>query len=173
MMNLWEGNIAYMISGDFIHGSSSHNTVYRSRSLGWQNETITSNNSAVELGTKNTYVNVVGCVLGTPGRSTRYEALPGQPYSNTEVLIWALGIMHGVDDPGVAATLLRHGNYDYVNNATVWDPAIAERTLPPSLYLTARPAWFGAVPFPPIGPDVAGLAGKIPAQLRFEGMPHP
>jgi len=173
MMNLWEGNIGYQATGDFIHGSSSHNTVFRSRSLGWQREETDSNNNAVSFATKNTYMNVVGCVLGTAGRSTRYEALPGQAYSNTDVVIWALGIMHGVEDANVAATLLRHGNYDYVNNDTIWDPTIAERTLPVSLYLTSRPAWFGNVPFPPIGPDVANLTEKIPAQLRYESMPNP
>jgi len=73
----------------------------------------------------------------------------------------------------VAATLLRHGNYDYVNNDTVWNPAITEHTLPASLYLSSRPAWFEDVPFPPIGPDVAKLTEKIPAQLRYEDMPNP
>jgi hypothetical protein len=173
MMNLWEGNIGYQATGDFIHGSSSHNTVYRSRSLGWQREETDSNNNAVSFATRNTYMNVVGCVLGTAGKSDRYEALPGQPYSNTDVVIWALGIMHGVEDTNVAATLLRHGNYDYVNNDVIWDPAIAEHTLPASLYLTSKPAWFGSVPFPPIGPDVAGLTEKLPAQLRYEAMPNP
>ena len=65
---------------------------------------------------------------------------------DTDVVIWALGIMHGVDDPNVAATLLRHGNYDYVNQDTIWDPSITNHSLPPSLYLTSKPAWFGAVP---------------------------
>jgi len=118
-------------------------------------------------------MNVLGCVLGTPGRSTRYEVLPGQDYSNTEVVIWALGIMHGVDDANVAATLLRHGNYDHVSNDTIWDPGIARHSLPPSLYLTAKPAWFGDASWPPIGPDVAGWVQKIPAQLRYESMPEP
>jgi hypothetical protein len=173
MMNLWEGNAGVQITGDFIHGSSSHNTVYRSESRGWQSETITANNNAVSFATKNTCMNILGCVLGTEGRSDRYEVLPGESYDNTEVVIWALGIMHGVDDPEVAATLLRHGNYDYVNNDTIWDPDIAVRTLPQSLYLDAKPAWFGDVPWPPIGPDVAGLVQKLPAQLRFESMTHP
>ena len=170
MMNLWEGNVGYMIAGDFIWGSSSHNTVYRSRSRGWQREETTANNNAVQLATGNSHINVVGCVLGTPGRSARYEVLPGQPYDVTEVAIWHLGVVHGVDDAQVAATLLRHGNYDYVSNAVVWDPRIVSRDLPPSLYLDARPDWFGAAPWPPIGPDVEGLSQKIPAQLRFEGM---
>jgi hypothetical protein len=174
-MNLWEGNVGYQVAGDFIHGSSSHNTVFRSRSLGWQSETITANNNAVALGKKNTYVNVVGCVLGTDGRSTRYEVLPGQPYDvSSEITIWALGVMHpDADDPNVAATLLRHGNYDYVNHDTIWDESIEERTLPASLYLSAKPAWFGDVPWPPIGPDVDGLSQKIPAQLRFEALANP
>jgi hypothetical protein len=81
--------------------------------------------------------------------------------------------MHGVDDSTVAATLLRHGNYDRVNGRTIWDPAIAEQTLPPSLYLTAKPAWFGSVSWPPIGPDVPSLNEKIPAQLRFENLSNP
>ncbi|MBN2498988.1 MAG: hypothetical protein JXR96_30645 [Deltaproteobacteria bacterium] len=173
MMNLWEGNIGCQITGDFIHGSSSHNTVFRSQSLGWQREETTANNNAVSFATKNTYMNVVGCVLGTAGRSMRYEVLPGQAYSNTEVVIWALGIMHGIDDPNVAATLLRHGNYDTVNDQVIWDPAIEAREMPASLYLEARPAWFGQVPFPPIGPDVAGRTNAIPAQLRFEQMGNP
>ena len=173
MMNLWEGNVGYQVSGDFIHGSSSHNTIYRSVSRGWQNDTITANNNAVAFATKNTYINVVGCVLGTDGRSTRYEVLPGQAYDNTEVVIWALGIMHGVDDANVAATMLRHGNYDYVNHDTIWDPGIQNRTLPPSLYHSAKPAWFGDVNWPPIGPDVPGQAVVIPAQVRYQNMPNP
>ena len=84
-----------------------------------------------------------------------------------------LGVMHGVDDDNVAATLLRHGNYDYVNSDTIWDPNITNHTLPPSLYLTEKPSWFGDVDWPPIGPDVPDLVQKIPAQLRFENMVDP
>lgn len=63
MMNLWENNVGTMVSGDFIWGSCSHNTVYRSRSRGWQREETTANNSAVSLATGNLHINVVGCVL--------------------------------------------------------------------------------------------------------------
>ena len=42
-------------------------------------------------------MNVVGNVLGTPGKSNRYEALPGQPYDDwKENVIWALGVVGGV-----------------------------------------------------------------------------
>ena len=81
-------------------------------------------------------------------------------------------------DPSVEATLVRGGNYDLATGSVVWQgnapdgsasSYLPQRALPASLYLKAKPAWFGNVPFPPIGPDVAGYANKIPAQIRFEG----
>jgi hypothetical protein len=171
-MNLWEGNIAYKAEADIIHGSSSHNTIFRSQSTGWDNETITTRNNAIEIAAKNYFMNVVGSVLGTPGKSNRYEVLPGQPYDDwTDYVIWTLGVGSGVDDPNVVTTLLRHGNYDYVNNAVVWDPSIPSHDLPDSLYLSHAPGWWcQETPWPPIGPDVSGLVNDIPAKRRFEGL---
>lgn len=172
-MNLWEGDIGIKAEGDIIHGSSSHNTIFRSRMTGWQSDTITTRNNAIEFAAKNTYMNVVGSVLGTAGKSNRYEVLPGQPYDDSsEMVIWTLGVGSGVDDPNVVATLLRHGNYDYVTNSVVWDPAIANHNLPDSLYLSKMPAWWcRETPWPPIGPDVAGYSNDIPAKRRLEGLP--
>jgi hypothetical protein len=172
-MNLWEGDIGYKAEADIIHGSSSHNTIFRSQMKGWQSDTITTRNNAIEIAAKNYYMNVVGSVLGTPGKSNRYEVLPGQPYDDySERVIWALGVGSGVDDPNVAATLLRHGNYDYVTNSVVWDPSIPNHELPDSLYLNGRPEWWcQETLWPPIGPDVAGYANDIPAKRRLEGLP--
>jgi hypothetical protein len=172
-MNLWEGDIGIKAEGDIIHGSSSHNTIFRSRMKGWQSDTITTRNNAVEFAAKNTYMNVVGSVLGTPGKSDRYEVLPGQAYDDySQRVIWVLGVGSGVDDPKVAETLLRHGNFDYVTNSVVWDPAIASHDLPNSLYLSGKPEWWcQETPWPPIGPDVAGYTNDIPAKRRFEGLP--
>jgi hypothetical protein len=52
-------------------------------------------------------------------------------------------------------------------------------TLPASFYLSAKPSFFGSVPWPPIGPDVsggevpgyAGHAYRIPARLCYENTP--
>jgi hypothetical protein len=172
-MNLWEGNFAYKAEADIIHGSSSHNTIFRSRSFGWQSDTITTRNNAIEIAANNTYMNVVGSVLGTPGKSNRYEVLPGQPYDDgSERVIFTLGVGSGVDDPNVAATLLRHGNYDYVTNSVIWDPAIPDHDLPDSLYRSGAPEWWcQQTPWPPIGPDVDGYTNDIPAKRRFEGLP--
>ena len=172
-MNLWEGNIGYKAEADIIHGSSSHNTIFRSQSKGWQSDTITTRNNAIEIAAKNNYMNVVGSVLGTPGKSNRYEVLPGQPYDDwDENAIWVLGVGSGVDDPGIAATLLRHGNFDYVTNSVVWDPGIPDHELPDSYYLSEIPEWWcQETPWPPIGPDVDGYANDIPAKRRFENLP--
>jgi hypothetical protein len=87
-------------------------------------------------------------------------------------VIWVLGVGSGVNDTNVAATLLRHGNFDYVTNSVMWDPAIPNHDLPDSLYLSGKPAWWcQETPWPPIGPDVPGYSNPIPAQRGFEGLP--
>jgi len=43
---------------------------------------------------------------------------------------------------------------------------------PPSLYLGSEPAYFGALPWPPTGPEVASYVNDIPANKRFDAMPH-
>ena len=71
------------------------------------------------------------------------------------------------------------GDYNYADSSLHWaaggyaDPDSNDHTLSPSLYLTAKPAWFGATPFPVIGPDVtggqdaSGHVNTIPAQACY------
>jgi hypothetical protein len=68
---------------------------------------------------------------------------------------------------------LRHGNYDYQSQSVKWDPGIADRDLPDSLYLESKPAFFGGLPWPSIGPDRTPVAGTIPARERYEGRAVP
>jgi hypothetical protein len=51
------------------------------------------------------------------------------------------------------ATNLLHGNLDNVGGGIAWLPGMTH-TLPPSFYLSRRPAWWGKMSFPAIGPDV-------------------
>jgi hypothetical protein len=44
-------------------------------------------------------------------------------------------------------------------------------SLPKSLYLTEKPAWFGSLAWPAFGPDAAFEKNRIPAQVRFESLP--
>jgi len=46
----------------------------------------------------------------------------------------------------------------------------ADHNLPASLYLSAKPTWFGSLNFPAIGPDISPMEQKIPAQVRYEQM---
>ena len=74
---------------------------------------------------------------------------------------------NGPFDSNVGATIIRHGNYDYASNSTIWDSTIPDHTIPASLYLSGKPSWWGALAWPPIGPDLAPMVGQIPAEYRF------
>jgi hypothetical protein len=164
MMNLWEGDRGDKFEADFIHGSSSHNTVFRSYARGWSNDSATSANAAIALAKKNTYYNVVGCVLGTAGKSNRYEVASGQTWNNEDRAIWLLGVTCEVEGPEVLPTLLRHGNFDYVTNSVTWDSTITDHAVPASLFRQNAPYFWEKTPWPAIGPDVAGHYNKIPAE---------
>ena len=174
-MNLVEGNIFDHLVSDIIHGSSSHNTVFRNYSRG-SREGKTGALRAVSIAAWNRYVNIVGNVLGTPGLSTIYEH-EGEPspYSNSP-LIYRLGYWECCtgtsskkDDSQVKSTLLRHGNFDYATKGVIWDKTISDRKLPKSYYLNSKPSFFGKLSWPPIGPDQNPKVGLLPAQVRFQG----
>ena len=79
---------------------------------------------------------------------------------------------HGAFDPLVSTYLMRWGNYDTVNAAAQWNSSEvpsgvspygnavpSSHTLPASFYLSAKPSWWGIMPYPAIGPDVTGGTG--------------
>jgi hypothetical protein len=175
-MNLFEGNVGSQFSADDIHGSSSHQTFLRN-SMDHQHEGIvtTGNVFAVAIAAHNRYLSFLGNVFGQPGDSGDYEGVNncgGGPAIYK--LGWPSDCSAGDDtiDPEVAGTLLRHGNYDYMTGMTHWDDSISDRMLPASFYLRAKPAFFGARAWPPIGPDLDPMLSPIPAQERFAAMPH-
>jgi hypothetical protein len=163
-MNLYEGNYTIgLIGADDYHGPASWNTIFRNYVPAEVGKTgyIWS----ISLACHSWYHNVVGNILGTYGIQNVYEYSGNDPAVKT---IYALSYQ-GCSDPQVSATLLRHGNWDNVNNAVVWDPNISNHILPASLYLSAKPAWWGSLAWPPIGPDLSPMAGNIPAKQRYEG----
>jgi PKD repeat protein len=162
-MNLWEGNVMPKIGFDNIWGSGSHQVVYRNQIRDSNpGVAVTTNLAGIQIAPYNRYDSFVGNVLGYSGYSGTYSYVSDDRYC-----FWQLDST----DSLVRSTLIRHGNYDYADNETKWDPAIANHTLANSLYLSAKPSWFGTVVWPPIGPDVSGLIQKIPAQIRFEAGP--
>jgi hypothetical protein len=131
------------------------------------------------------YYNFVGNVLGYSGMALltnpkSFYKVPQTAFVLVDdqvgghVPMWSLGI--GQDnyitaDPQVLATAFQHGNYDYVTNAVQWDPSNANHTLPASLYLTAKPAFFGSNPWPWVTPENApNTTAVLPAKVRFNNI---
>jgi hypothetical protein len=193
VMNLFEGNVGNQFAMDTYHGTGNLATLFRNRLSGAE-ETKTNNTIPVALMAYNRFVNVIGNVLGTPGRHRVYEssrsATRGRPNESIYVLGYS-GVLESTAgsipyDPMVVSTLLRWGNFDYATGKPTWNPAeippdvtsTLSRNLPASLFLAARPDWWGPIAWPAIGPDVdggqdpAGRAHRIPAQVCFETTPR-
>ena len=74
--------------------------------------------------------------------------------------------------PGNSGTDFFHGNFNNIGQSIAWAPGVAHQ-LPASFYLAGKPAWWGSMPYPATGPDVAGGSGPEghsygnPAQACF------
>ena len=92
------------------------------------------------------------------------------PPLNTAVLLFPGAGGFQELDLDVKATALLKGNYNYKDNAVPESESLGGVALPKSLYLAAKPAWFGDLVWPPFGPDTDFEKSKIPAQVRYEAM---
>jgi hypothetical protein len=182
---LFEGNHSFNADSDTTHGNSIYHTFYRNYLTGirapFDNQaggriddaTQASNGPRRTVGLQfyTYWMSFVGNVMGIPGAmggwayETRFTKGPG---------IWMLG-WEGFQpypvDPKVAETTLRHGNFDYVTEDVHWDPAIAARELPRSLYHTTRPAFFSAgsgYAWPWVDPTGEIKVHVLPAKARYD-----
>jgi hypothetical protein len=83
------------------------------------------------------------------------------------------------DNSEAYSTGIIQGDYSYADGSTNWayggykDPNSSDHVLPSSMYLGAKPAFFGSTPWPAIGPDVtggndsSGHVHYIPAQVCY------
>ncbi len=157
-MNLFEGNIAAHIGCDNSLGGSRYNTFFRNWIERKSLPTVKYGCWGIEVQMNNLYENLVGnCV----GRQPAYQSVNDA---------WHVGYdrLTATIDPRVTETILRHGNYDETTGKTEWDGKIEDHTLPASLYLKAKPAFFGDHPWPAIGPDVDPQGGFLPAKDRYD-----
>jgi hypothetical protein len=174
-MELVEGNYAPHMGATLTHGNAGYLTFFRNYASSQfappavygSTATQTGNVTALQFDGGDIGMNVLGNVLGTAGVSAVYDAHDSGPFS-----VYELGSGgSGASDVAVTS-LFRHGNFDAVNGHTIWSAASAVRTLPPSLYLQAKPGWWPAgTPWPWVGPDLAPMVGTLPAKARSDGYP--
>lgn len=184
---LFEGNYAHNADSDQTHGNSIYHTFFRNHLRGirapFDNQAGGRIDDATQRGNGpkrcaglmaySYWMSFVGNVLGASGqmRGWVYETTFG---SDRPGCIWMLG-WDGVEpypvDARVATTTLRHGNFDYVTNTVKWDEGVTNRTLPNSLYLTHKPAFFSAgrgYTWPWVDPLGATKLHTLPAKARYD-----
>jgi len=182
-MELVEGNFAPHMGVASTWGNAGFITYFRNHASS-QFRTITTpygNVEAIQLDARVLGMNVVGNVLGKPGLAgARYETSTAAMCADPVPFVYrmnydsALGYCKFPDpwDSQAVDTLLRHGNFDYVTGRTVWDPQNPNRTLPSSLYLSEKPAFFGGAPWPWVDPIGSIKLRELPAMKRFEDLPR-
>jgi hypothetical protein len=172
--NLIEGNIADNIDHDlFSDGSSSYDTVFRNYAVG-NRPGLTLNRWPILVMTNNRYHTFVGNVIGEAGTSGLYEWDGTQCNSGT-YFGYRLDVSGNNCNPAssthVTDTTYRHQNLvrytdpDYLD----FEPG-ADSSIPDSLYLDSKPAFFGNRPWPGIGSDLSPLIGELPAKNRFDNI---
>jgi hypothetical protein len=182
---LFEGNYGFNADSDHTHGNSIYHTFFRNHLRGirapFENQAGGMIDDAAQpsngpqrcagLMAYSYWMSFIGNVLGAEGQMAGwvYETtFPGKPG------IWMLGwtaTKPYPTDAQVAATTLRHGNFDYLTNTVKWDPAISDHTLPNSLYLTHKPAFFDAgrgYTWPWVDPVGPTKLYALPAKVRYD-----
>jgi hypothetical protein len=188
-MELFEGNEAFNFDNEVYWGNATYGMVFRNHFTGLRRSAAplvlvdVDNRRAVGLQTAAWWFSFVGNVLGFTGMplmkgQDKFIANADPNNLNADdgaVYMWQIGYEEGTfpntADPTVVARTYRDGNFDYVSNTVTWDPSDPNHTIPPSLYLSAKPAFFGDNPWPwvePTGTTDAARLGVLPAKVRFD-----
>jgi hypothetical protein len=171
---LFEGNYAFNADSDHTHGNSILHTFFRNH-LSGQRRSFTDGGPrrCAGLMAFSYWMSFVGNVLGQPGQ------MSGWTYESQnfgDAAVWMLG-WDGWSpyptDPNIVALTYRHGNFDYLTNTQIWDPAVTNHTLPNSLYLTNKPAFFGSRTWPWVQPEGTTKLFSLPAKDRYDGVIRP
>lgn len=183
---LFEGNYGHNADSDNTHGNSIYLTFFRNHLRGIRTAFDNQAGGRIDdakqsrngpqrcagLMAYSYWASFVGNVLGAAGQMEGwvYEG----KFTDGKPAIWLLGwdaIKPYPIDPTVSATTLRHGNLDYLTNKVQWDPQLENRTLPNSLYLKSKPAFFSAgrgYVWPWVEPASAINLHTLPAKARYE-----
>ena len=186
---LFEGNYGFNFDSDKTHGNAIYHTIFRNYLPGLRapfhnqlggaliddaGQPRNGPRRAAGAAAYSYWHSFAGNVLGAPGKMNGwvYQAASGVLMGSPT--IWLLGWDDWPPypiDPNVAATTLRHGNYDYLTNAVVWNPNITDHDLPASLYLPHKPAFFNAgrgYVWPWVDPVGTPHLQVLPAKARYD-----
>lgn len=181
---LIEGNIAPSLRMDNIHGSASHNTIFRNRFPGYETTARTDNAMALAIQASNKCHVVAGNVLGktnwhTVFRNTFPTAMNSstktvEEYGYTNV---SYNTVNGDADTFNTAVITHNQVSQTLNGGTnggvYWaSPYDGSLQLERSYIYQTKPSWWGCSNFPSIGPDVLNLCTNDaivfnPAKVRF------
>ena len=193
---LFEGNWTPNIGPDSTHGNNGFNTIFRNfcRGRNGSNRTTAYRRAIFSDGWQ-LQLNSIGNVLWYPGSGVRnlFTASMSPSDAGNENGIGYSGIVEtavyligsnawrtgsgqkpGADnmDNGMAySNFHRHLDYDYNSNSQYTNPSNPVTTLPSSLYLGAKPAFFGSFPWPwvdPAGSSDAQRVQTLPAKARYD-----
>jgi hypothetical protein len=182
---LFEGNQSWNADGDNTWGNSVYMTFFRNhfttkrRSLGGLNLVDRDNVRGIGLMEGHWWYTFVGNVLGTPTMNpsphSGYQYEDAFPWDESNgVPMWRLGYnpenWNAPADPQVLSRTIRDGNFDYFTNQVRWDRP--SQPIPNSLYLTAKPAFFGSCAWPWVDATGATKTAVLPARARFDGNPN-
>jgi hypothetical protein len=139
---------------------------------------------AIEMSYMASANNFVGNVLGSaqmqsllgynrPLAQRGFIEYPARRNYDAEAYGWSFGYGSTSDDgagtgcgggtppchaSGNSATEFFHGNFNNIGQSIAWAPGVSHQ-LPASFYLAGKPPWWGSLPYPATGPDVAGGSG--------------
>jgi hypothetical protein len=146
-VNLFEGCVCDGLSFDNTWGGDAFDTAFRCWLTGHGGEAPahgygTNNQIPIDLEDNSYSPNIIGNVLGDPNKQDQQDSeISSEPQN----------------------TMFSEGNYSFRNGSV--DKSVS---LPPSLYYTSKPFWWGRLPWPAIGPDTNPKNGTIPAQQRYD-----
>jgi hypothetical protein len=178
---LFEGNLSHNADSDYTHGNAIYLTFFRNYLTGQRQHFIDrAGVRAVGLAYGSWWDSFIGNVLGRPGQMAGWHY--DDPSMKTNTAVWGRGgigniWMLGYDperwgmapDPKTLATVIRGGNFDYLTKEVVWNSSLPAQTLPASLYLNAKPGFFGDYQWPWVDPTGGTKLYTLPAKVRFDG----
>jgi hypothetical protein len=182
--DLFEGNHTPNVGVDSTHGNNGWGVMFRNWATGRNGSGGTNTYlRAIYVDGWSREMTSVGNVLWQPGLSCDYLGIPTPAVNvvyNGPKFIYLLGSnawtpgsgnKPGADnmDNGQAASLFhRHMDFDYKSNSVYDNPANPVKTLPASLYLRGKPAFFGSSTWPWVDPGGATKVYTLPAKARFD-----